>query len=123
MSLTNPVLKKTGGESMKIEKVRERIKELEGYVHAYESYEPGNMKETAVKLYAELNNVSAVAEVLNAKGYRKEGKLVAGKRAQVKLDSNDVTGMLNSEVEADDLLHSIVKKVLNQNRKRKGIVV
>lgn len=108
---------------MKIEKVKERIKELQEYVDAYESYVPVTMKEKAIKLYAESTNVSAVAKVLNEEGFRKEGKLVAGKRAQVKLTSNDVTEMLNSEVDADDLLHSIVKKILNQNRRRKGIVV
>jgi len=108
---------------MKIEKVRERIQDLQQYVEAYEKYEPKNMKEMAVKLYAELNNVNEVAKLLNEKGYRKEGKLVAGKRAQVKLISNDVTEMLINEVESGDLLHSMVKKALNQNRKRKGIVV
>lgn len=108
---------------MKVEKVRERIKELQEYVDAYDNYEPEGMKETAIKLYAELNNVNAVARELNEQGFRKLGKLVAGKRAEVKLNSNDVTEMLNGEVEDYDLLHHIVKRVLNQNRKRKGIVV
>lgn len=108
---------------MKVEKVKKRIKELQEYVDAYESYVPIGVKQMAVKLYAGSNNVSAVAKALNEGGFRKEGKLVAGKRAQVKLTSNDVTEMLNSEVDADDLLHSMVKKVLNQNRRRKGIVV
>ncbi len=76
----------------------------------------------AIKLYAEINNVNEVAKVLNEKGYRKEGKLVAGKRAQVKLSSNDVTAMLNSDIADGDQLHPIVKKVLNKNRRRKGIV-
>lgn len=107
---------------MKIEKVKERIKELQKYVDAYAIYEPVTMKQMAIKLYAELNNVSDVAKLLNEQGYRKEGKLVAGKRAQVKLDSNDITEMLISDVEDGDVLHGIVKKVLNQNRRRKGIV-
>lgn len=107
---------------MKIEKVKERIKELQEYVDAYDNYEPMDMKQTAIKLYAELNNVSSVARLLNEKGYRKEGRLVAGKRAQVKLNSNDVTEMLVSEVDPDDDLHGKVKKVLNLNRRRKGIV-
>lgn len=108
---------------MKVEKAKERIKELQSYVDAYEKYEPKDMKETAIKLYAELNNVNAVAVALNEAGFRKEGRLVAGKRAQVKLISNDVTDMLNGEVSKGDLLHPFVKKILNQNRKRKGIVV
>lgn len=108
---------------MKIEKARERIKELQEYVDAYDNYQAEGAKEIAVKLYAETNNVSVVAKALNEGGYRKLGKVVAGRRAQVKLTSNDVTDMLNGEVEAYDLLHSIVKKVLNQNRRRKGIVV
>ena len=107
---------------MKIDKVKERIKELQHYVDVYDKYEPKTVKQMAVKLYAELNNVNAVARLLNEKGYRKEGKLVAGKRAQVKLNSNDVTEMLNEDIEDDDLLHPIVKKVLNRNRRRKGIV-
>ena len=108
---------------MKIDKVKERIKELQHYVEVYEKYEPKTMKQMAIKLYAEFNNVSEVANVLNEKGYRKEGKLVAGKRAQVKLDSNDVTKMLNSDIEDGDQLHPIIKRVLNRNRRRKGIVV
>ena len=108
---------------MKIEKVRERIKELQAFVDAYEGYEPKNKKEHAVKLYAETTNVQAVAAALNELGYRKEGKLVAGKQAQVKIISNDVTDMLNEEVGEGDQLHPFVQKILNQNRKRKGIVI
>lgn len=107
---------------MKIDDARNLIDELKEYVDAYEGYDPQGVKQMAIKLYAELNNVNAVANLLNEKGYRKDGKLVAGKRAQVKLNSNDVTKMLNSEVLEDDRLHSIVLKTLNKNRKRKGIV-
>lgn len=108
---------------MKIEDAKERIKELQHYVNVYEDYEPQNVKQMAVKLYAELNNVNKVANKLNELGYRKDGKLLAGKRAKVKLNSNDVTKMILSEVEQEDQLHLIVKKILNKNRKRKGIVV
>jgi len=107
---------------VKIEDAKERIKELQHYVNVYEDYEPQNVKQMAVKLYAELNNVNQVATALNEKGYRKEGKLVAGKRAQVKFNSNDVTKMLISEVDNGDQLHPIVKRILNRNRRRKGIV-
>lgn len=108
---------------MKIDKVKERIEELQAYVNAYDGYDPVTMKQKAIKLYAETNNVSAVAKELNEQGYRKEGKLVAGKRAQVKINSNDVTDMLVSDVDPEDELHEIVKKVLNQNRRRKGVIV
>ena len=108
---------------MKIEDAKERIKELQHYVNVYEDYEPQNVKQMSVKLYAELNNVNKVANKLNELGYRKDGKLLAGKRAKVKLNSNDVTKMILSEVEQEDQLHPIVKKILNKNRKRKGIVV
>src|SRR5690606_5616114 len=108
---------------MKIETARKLIKEYQNYIAIYESYEPKNMKQMAVKLYAELNNVNKVANKLNELGYRKDGKLVARKRAKVKLSSNDVTKMILSEVEQEDQLHPIVKKILNKNRKRKGIVV
>lgn len=108
---------------MKVENAKERIKELQEYVVAYENYQPEGMKEKAIKLYAKLNNVNQVAKLLNEEGYRKEGKLVASKRAQVKLESNDITNILNSDVEKYDQLHSIVKKILKRNRRRKGIVV
>ena len=108
---------------MKIETARKLIKEYQNYIAIYESYEPKNMKQMAVKLYSELNNVNKVANKLNELGYRKDGKLVAGKRAKVKLNSNDVTEIINSDVDDDDPLHPIVKKILNKNRKRKGIVV
>lgn len=108
---------------MKIETAKKLIKEYQNYIDIYESYEPKNMKQMAIKLYAELNNVNKVANKLNELGYRKDGKLVAGKRAKVKLNSNDVTEIINSDVDDDDPLHLIVKKILNKNRKRKGIVV
>lgn len=107
---------------MKIENAKELIEELKVYVEAYEDYDPQNIKQEAVKLYAELNNVGEVANQLNELGYRKDGKLVAGKRAQVKLYSNDVTKLLNSEVDSGDKLHEIVIKTLNKNRRRKGIL-
>lgn len=123
-SLTNPLLNQTERKDIvKIEDAKERIKELQHYVNVYEDYEPQNVKQMAVKLYAELNNVNKVANKLNELGYRKDGKLLAGKRAKVKLNSNDVTKMILSEVEQEDQLHLIVKKILNKNRKRKGIVV
>lgn len=108
---------------MKIEKVKKRIEEDLKYVAAYENYHPENMKEEAIKLYAKLGNVSTVAKMLNEKGFRKEGKLVAGKRAQVKLISNDITEMINGEIRDGDQLHPIVKNALKRNRRRQGIMV
>lgn len=108
---------------MRIDKARELITHLQQYVESYEQYDPTAMKQKAVKLYAELNNVSEVAKLLNDEGYRKEGKLVAGKRGQVKLISNDITDIINGEVEEEDHLHSEIKRILKQNRKRKGIQV
>lgn len=108
---------------MKIDKVRNRINELQEYVDAYDNYVPVGVKQMAIKLYAESNNVSAVAKELNELGFRKDGKLVAGKRAQVKLNSNDVTDLLVIKADPEDELHEMVRKVLNQNRRRKGIVV
>lgn len=107
---------------MKIKQAKERIEFLQGYVDAYNAYEPQSMIEHAVKMYAELNNVQSVADALNAMGFRKEGKEVAGKRAQVKLISNDVTDMLTGEVGEGDRLHEVVKSILKKNRRRKGIV-
>ena len=102
---------------------RQQIKDFQEYVDAYEIYDPTNMKEMSIKLYAEINNVSGVAKALNEMGYRKDGKLVAGKTAKVKLDSNDVTEMIISEVAEDDYLHSMVKKVLNRNRSGRSLLV
>lgn len=107
---------------MKIEMTREKIKEMQKYVEAYDKYEPEDMFQWAVKLYAEINNVNQVAVKLNEMGFRIEGKLVAGKRKQIKLSSNDVTELLNRK-EDEGLLHREVKKILKLNRKRKGIVV
>jgi hypothetical protein len=107
---------------VKIDKARELIKECQEYITVYESYEPKNVKQVAVKLYAELENVSKVAKTLNDKGYRKDGKPVAGRISQVKLDSNDVTRILMSEPDEGDQLHMFVRKALKRNRRRKGIV-
>lgn len=107
---------------MKVEDAKKRIKEYQKYVNAYENYVPESITQMAVKLYAELNNVGAVAERLNELGYRKEGRLVAGKRREVKLYSNDVTALLISEPAADDEFHPMIIRILNKNRRRKGIV-
>lgn len=107
---------------MKVDKAREIIEELQEYVSTYENYQPNNLKEKAIKLYAEHENISKITGIINEKGYRKEGKLVAGKRRQVKYMSNDITEMIDSDVDPDDELHDIVKKALNRNRRRKGIV-
>lgn len=103
---------------MKVDKAKKLIKELEDYVEAYENYYPKNKKQEAIKLYAELENVGIVAKMLNEKGYRKDGRPVAGKVRKVKLDSNDVTELLTGEVEESDKLHKIVKKTLKKNRRR-----
>ena len=108
---------------MKIEKAKEVIQELQHYVDIYENYHPETIKQNAVKLYAELENVNEVAKTLNEMGYRKGGRIVAGKRRQVKLESNDITEILISDIDEGDLLHPIVKKALNRNRRRKGIVI
>lgn len=108
---------------MKIDEARELIRDYEEYIKAYESYEVANLKQETIKLYAEMNNVSAIATELNEMGYRKPGKLVAGKRREVKFTSNDVTKLLDGDVDPDDQLHELVKKALNRNRRRKGIVV
>lgn len=107
---------------MKIDEAKKMIEELQSYVTIYDSYQPENVKEDAIKLYAELENVNGVARRLNDMGYRKEGRLVAGKRAQVKIESKDVTELINAQMEPGDQLHPIVKKALNRNRRRKGIV-
>ncbi|MFD2628800.1 hypothetical protein [Oceanobacillus kapialis] len=103
---------------MKVEKAKDLIEELNRYVSAYENYHPQNVKQEAIKLYAELENVGKVAKQLNKKGYTKDGKQVAGKVRQVKLDSNDVTQLLKQGPEDNDQLHIIVKKALSKNRQR-----
>lgn len=108
---------------MKISEAKEQIERLQLYVSAYEEYEATTMKQIAVKTYAELNNVSKVTSRLNDLGYRKQGRVVAGKTKEVKLETNDVTDILNGPVDEGDQLHELVKKILRQNRKRKGVSV
>lgn len=123
--LDKPIIKTNskGRKRMKIDEAKQLVDEMKEYIKIYENYHPENMKEEAIKLYAEVENVNSVAKILNEKGYRKEGKLVAGKRAQVKIESNDVTEILSTEINDGDQLHPIVKKALNRNRRGKGIVV
>lgn len=106
---------------MKIEEARELIEICQEYIDVYESYDPVTLKENAIKLYAEHQNVTIVTNTLNEMGFRKTGKLVAGKRAEVKFLSNDITKIIDSDIEPDDLLHPIVKRYLNRNRRRKGV--
>lgn len=103
---------------MRVEKARDLIKDLKKYVVAYENYHPQNVKQEAIKLYAELESVAKVAKELNARGYRKDGKPVAGMVRQIKLESNDVTKMLSNEIDENDKLHAIVKKSLNKKKRR-----
>lgn len=108
---------------MRIDEAKEQIVLNQEFIDAYEKYDPQNVKQETVKLYAELGSVQKVAQKLNKLGRRKEGKLVAGKRAQVKYISNDVTILINDVVDDNDELHPMIKKTLNRNRKRKGISV
>lgn len=112
-----------GEVKMKVSEATEQIERLQLYVSAYEGYEATTMKQIAVKTYAELNNVSKVTSHLNDLGYRKQGRVVAGKTKEVKLETNDVTDILNGPVDEGDQLHELVKKILRQNRKRKGVSV
>lgn len=93
--------------------LKDYIIDKEPYEFLFKSREGENRPITRAMAYLIFN---VVANVLNEKGYRKEGKLVAGKKAEVKLGSNDVTAMLNCDIEDDDQLHPVVKKVLNKNR-------
>jgi cell fate (sporulation/competence/biofilm development) regulator YlbF (YheA/YmcA/DUF963 family) len=103
---------------VRIDKAKELIITLQEYVSVYESYKPTNIKQEAIKLYAELQNVNKVAKELNEKGYRKDGRLVAGKVKKVKIESNDVTAILIGTIDDGDKLHEILKKAINKNRKR-----
>ena len=112
-----------GVKEIKISEAKEQIERLQLYVSVYEEYEAATMKRIAVKKYAELSNVSKVTSHLNEEGYRKQGRIVAGKTKEVKLETNDVTDILNGPVDEGDQLHELVKKILRQNRKRKGVSV
>ncbi|WP_036689385.1 hypothetical protein [Paucisalibacillus globulus] len=103
---------------MRIDKAKELIITLQEYVSVYEGYKPTNIKQEAIKLYAELENVGKVAKELNEKGYRKDGRPVAGKVRKVKLESNDVTEIIDSNIDDGDTLHEIVKKALKRNRRK-----
>lgn len=108
---------------MKISEAKEQTERLQLYISNYEEYEATTMKQIAVKMYAELNNIRKVTSHLNELGYRKKGRVVAGKTKEVKLETNDVTDILNGPVDEGDQLHELVKKILRQNRKRKGVSV
>ncbi|MCC2430682.1 hypothetical protein LKL81_26075 [Bacillus paranthracis] len=100
---------------MKISEVRKRIKEYQEYLQLHNEYKPNDMKEHAIKLYAELQNVGKVATHLNEMGFRLEGKKEGN---QVKLTSNDVTALIDTKPDPNDKLHFIVRKALNKNRSK-----
>lgn len=106
---------------MRIDEAKKQIILNQEFIDAYEKYDPQNVKQETVKLYAELGSVQKVAQELNKLGYRKEGKLVAGKRAQVKYISNDITNLINDVADDNDELHPMIQKILNRNRRRKGV--
>jgi len=105
---------------MKIDKVKEKIKEYQAHVEAYENYQPQNIKEEAIKLYAELMNVGEVAKELNRMGYRIDSKDFFGKDRGTtrKLISNDISAMIDTKAEEGDKLHGIIRKILNKNRSK-----
>jgi hypothetical protein len=100
---------------MKVSEAKKKIEELQEYIDLYSRYFPTNMKEHAIKLYAELEHVGKVAEQLNHLGYRVPGRKEGTK---VKLTSNDVTGMIDTKPQPSDKLHLIVRKSLNTNRSK-----
>jgi hypothetical protein len=101
---------------LKIEKVRKLVEEYQEYINLYENYQPQNMQQEAIKLYAELGTVDKVAKELNTRGFRKPGR----KGELIKLESNDVTEMIIKKPD-NDPFHEAVRKTLNRNRGKRGL--
>jgi len=98
---------------MKVLEAQKRIAEYQEYIQLYNDYQPSTLKQHTIKLYAELEHVSKVADDLNSRGFRVPGKKEGSK---VKIISNDVTDLIDSKPDANDKLHFIVRKYLNKNR-------
>ncbi|MFC0525792.1 hypothetical protein ACFFGV_19625 [Pontibacillus salicampi] len=70
---------------MEIEQARDRIQELENFIHMVEHYDVDSMEKEAILLYVLRESVNKVADEMNQKGYR------IGKR---KLRGKDVTNII-----------------------------
>lgn len=92
---------------MQIEEAKKQIKELEDYIELVEGYDPTNMTEEAIKLYALYENVTKVTTLLNEMGYREGSR---------KLVTTDVSKILKGK--PVDELHELVHKMFNRNKKR-----
>lgn len=91
---------------MKIEQAKERIKELENFIHMVENYHADTFEKETIKLYVLHENVSKVAAELNEKGYRVEKRKVIGK---------DVSDIIRSR--PADAMHEMAKKMFGKNKK------
>lgn len=98
---------------MKVSEAKKRIEEYQEYLQLYNDYQPHDLQQHAIKLYAELEHVSKVAHELNNMGFRVPGRKEG---SQVKITSNDVTDLIDKKPSSRDKLHTIVRKHLNKNR-------
>lgn len=98
------------GVRKEIDKLYNKIEEFQYYIDLYNSYEVTSFETAAIKYYAELGRVDHAAKKMNELGYR-----VPGARGPKKLNSNDVTAVLEGK-ELDEF-HRVVKRMFIRSRK------
>ncbi|PEJ53031.1 hypothetical protein CN676_10405 [Bacillus wiedmannii] len=99
---------------MNLQQAKDSVEKWSHFIELVSNYEVNSLETEAIYEYALDNNVSNVAVKLNEKGHR-----IQGVRGPKKLNSNDVTEILQGEI--IDELHSIIKNTLQKNqRKMKG---
>lgn len=92
---------------MEINELREKIKKIEQYIEIIESYDPITIKERAIKLYVQKENVNEVARHLNSLGFRLGNRKFLGK---------DISDFIRGNPQSE--LHLIAAQIFNRNRKK-----
>ncbi|MEG0258289.1 MAG: hypothetical protein RR651_00305 [Lysinibacillus sp.] len=93
-----------------LKQATEDRQELQTYIDLIESYSPKNFTEHVIQLYVQLGNIKVTASVLNDEGYQVANRSMAGK---------DVTKIILSEPDPNDLLHQEVKRLYIQRNTRR----
>ncbi|PFD67698.1 hypothetical protein CN309_05390 [Bacillus thuringiensis] len=96
---------------MNLQQAKDLVEKWSHFIELVSNYEVTSLETEAIYEYALDNNIANVAVKLNEKGHR-----IQGVRGPRKLNSNDVTEILQGEI--IDELHGIIKNILQKNQRK-----
>lgn len=90
-----------------VQEAKQQIIELKKFVELAEEYEPRNLREQAIKLYAATFSIKQVTDIINSQRASKDLSLIDAKFVSETIQSTP----------SDDQLHVLVRRVYLQKTK------